>query len=76
MNAIVRNILGRAERWPEEDQEELAQVALAIELRRRGPHRASAEDLVAIDEAIDSLARGELAAEADIEALLAKHRHA
>ena len=74
MNAIVKNIIGRAERWPEEDQEELAQVALEIELRRRGPRRASDEELAAIDEALGAVARGEIAASDEIDALLAKFR--
>ena len=76
MNAIVRNIMGRLERWPEEDQEELAQVALAIELRREGPWRASADELQAIDEALDAVDRGDIETSAKIEELLAKHRNA
>jgi hypothetical protein len=76
MNAIVKEIIGRAEHWPEEDQEELAQAALEIELRRRGTHHASPEELEAIDLALAAVARGEFAADADIEALLAKYRGA
>lgn len=76
MNAIVREIIGRAERWPEEDQEELAQIALEIELRRKGAHRASADELAAIDQALAAVARGEIAGDADVEALLAKYRNA
>lgn len=72
VNAIVKNIIGRAESWPEEDQEELAQVALEIELRRRGARRATTEELAAIDEALGAVALGEIAADADVESLLAR----
>jgi hypothetical protein len=75
MNAIVREIIGRAEHWPEEDQEELAQVAFEIELRRKRAYLASAEELRAIDEAHAAVAEGRVAADSDVEALLAKYRN-
>jgi hypothetical protein len=34
MNAVVKDILRKVESWPEEDQEELAEVAREIEVRR------------------------------------------
>jgi hypothetical protein len=76
MNAMVKDIIGRAERWPAEDQEELAQAALEIELRRNGKYRATDAELVAIDEAVAAVGRGEIAADADVEALLARYRRA
>jgi hypothetical protein len=76
MNVIVKKIIGRAETWPEEDQEELAQIALEIELRRRGAYPASSEELTAIDEALRSIANGEAASAAEVESLLARHRRA
>ncbi len=76
MNAIVKEIIGRAEHWPEEDQEELAQAALEIELRRAGNYRATPEELAAIDQGLASAARGEFASEADVQALFAKYRGA
>ena len=36
MNMIVQEIIGRAEHWPLENQEEPAQLMLEIELRRKG----------------------------------------
>jgi hypothetical protein len=76
MNVIVKKIIGRAETWPEEDQEELAQIALEIELRRRSAYPASSEELTAIDEALRSIANGEAASAAEVESLLARHRGA
>ena len=36
MNQAAKEILRRAENWPQEDQEELAEVAREIEARRTG----------------------------------------
>lgn len=74
MNADLKEMLGRVARWPEEDQEELAQLALEIEARRHGVYHATAEELAAIDEALAALARGEIATDADVEAVYAKYR--
>ncbi len=76
MNAIVKEIIGRAEHWPLEDQEELAQLALEIELRRKGSHSANSDELKAIDAALAAVARGEIAADAEVETVLAKYRRA
>jgi hypothetical protein len=72
MNAVVKTIFDRVERWPEEDQEELAQLALEIELRRMGSHKASDQELAAIDEALAAVARGEIASGAEIDVLPAQ----
>ncbi len=45
MNADVKNTLARVANWPEEDQEELAQIALEIEARRHGVYHATPEEL-------------------------------
>ena len=76
MNAIVKEIIGRASHWPEEDQEELAQVALEIELRRSGVYHASADELSAIDAALAGVARGGIASDAEVDALFGKYRRA
>jgi hypothetical protein len=76
MNAIVKEIIGRAEHWPLEDQEVLAQLALEIELRRKGSYSANPDELKAIDAALAAVARGEISADAEIEAVLAKYRRA
>ncbi len=76
MNTIVKEIIRRAEHWPLEDQEELAQLALEIELRRKGSHSANPDELKAIDAALAALARGEIAADAEVESVLAKYRRA
>jgi len=76
MNADVKNMLSRVARWPEEDQDELAQVALEIEARRHGVFHATSEELQAIDEALTAVSRGEVASDEEVEAVFAKYRRA
>jgi hypothetical protein len=72
----LKHVLERVETWPEEDQEELAEVARDIEARRTGTYHATPEELAAIDEALGQVARGEVASEEEIEAAFAKFRGA
>jgi hypothetical protein len=51
MNANVKEILRQVDSWPEEDQQELAEVAREIEARRTGVYQATPEELRALDEA-------------------------
>jgi predicted transcriptional regulator len=74
MTINLKNVLARAESWSEQDQEELAQVALEIEARRHGLYHASPDELKAIDEALAAVARGELATDQEVEAVFAKYR--
>jgi predicted transcriptional regulator len=76
MNADVKMMLSRVERWPEEDQDELAQVALEIEARRHGVYHATPDELNAIDEALAAVARGEIASDEEVAAVFAKYRRA
>ena len=76
MNADVKTVLSRVPRWPEEDQDELAQVALEIEARRHGVYHATPEELQAIDEALAAVARGEIATEEEVKTVFAKYRRA
>jgi hypothetical protein len=74
MNVHLKQMLARAEQWSDEDQEELAQVALEIEARRHGLYHATPDELRAIDEALAAVARGEIASDAEVEAVFAKYR--
>jgi predicted transcriptional regulator len=74
MNAILKKILARAEAWSEKEQDELAQVALEIEARRHGVYHATEEELKAIDEGLAAVERGDIATDAEVEAVFAKYR--
>jgi len=76
MNISLKKMFARAEHWPEQDQEDLAQAALEIEARRHGVYHASDEELKAIDEALEAVARGEIASEQEVDAVFAKYRRA
>lgn len=74
MTINLKKVLARAESWSEQDQEELAQVALEIEARRHGVYHASPDELKAIDEGLAAIARGEIASDEEVEAVFAKYR--
>ncbi|HEY2229324.1 MAG TPA: hypothetical protein VGI22_16625 [Xanthobacteraceae bacterium] len=69
-------MLARVADWPEDDQDDLAQIALEIEARRHGVYHATAEELKAIDEALAAVARGEVATDEEVGAVFAKYRRA
>jgi len=48
MSPNVKEILLRVEAWPEEDQQELAEIVRNIEARRSGVYHATPEELAAI----------------------------
>jgi len=51
MSPAVKTILERVATWPEEDQEELADVAREIEARRTGVYVLDEDEKAAIDKA-------------------------
>jgi predicted transcriptional regulator len=61
---------------PDDGDDELAQIALEVEMRRHGPYDATPEELRAIDEGLAAVARGEIASDEEVEAIFAKYRQA
>ena len=74
MNASVKDILRKVESWPEEDQQELAEVARIIEARRTGIFRLSDEERAAVREGMAAARRGEFAPDDEIEKFYQLHR--
>jgi predicted transcriptional regulator len=70
----LETLLQRAANWPLEAQNELVQLAQEIEKSLQGDYQATAEELRAIDEGLESVRRGELATDEEVEAVLAKYR--
>jgi len=69
----VKTVLNRVPSWPQERQQELAELALEIEAELAGnPYHATADELVAIDEGL----AGEAASEAEVDAVFAIFRRA
>ena len=57
------DILDRINTWPEEDRDELAEVARAIEARRKGVYQVTPEEEEAIREGLADLQRGDCVSE-------------
>lgn len=71
MTKKLKELMERAQTWPEETQEELAELGLAPEERGREIYHATEDELRAIDEAD----RSGVASPEDVEAAFAKfHR--
>jgi hypothetical protein len=76
MTQDTKELLQKVESWPEQDQQELAEVIRDIEARQQGVYHPTTEELAAIDEALGQVARGEVASNEEIEAAFAKFRRA
>lgn len=56
---ILEEVMRQAERWPPEDQEELAERAREIEARRKGVYVMSGAERAAVREGLAQADRGE-----------------
>jgi len=69
MSPAAKEILQKIARWPEEDQEELVEIAREIEARRTGVYVLSDEERAAIADA----RRGAFASDEDAAAFWKRH---
>ena len=75
MRSRLKDLLRRAESWPETAQDELVRAGLEIEAEQTGGvYRPTSDELQAIDEALTQAERGEMASAREIEAAFAKFR--
>ncbi len=63
----------RVRSWPEEDQEELADVAREIESRRSGIYRLSDEERAAVRVGMDAARRGDFVTDEEMDAFYRLH---
>jgi len=71
----LKEAMQRVESWPEEAQEELAQIALEIDAGLKGgTYKATAEELAGIDRGLKAAREGRFATDEEVAAVLAKHR--
>ncbi|MBX9776314.1 MAG: hypothetical protein K2Y71_18195 [Xanthobacteraceae bacterium] len=70
MSPAIKQIIERVASWPEEDQEELAEIAREIEARRSGVYKATPDELRALDEA----ERSGIATDEEVEAAFRSFR--
>jgi len=69
MTQGTKEILRRVEHWPQEDQDELAEVAREIEARRTGVYVLSDDERAALDEAL----QGGVASDEEVTAFWKRH---
>jgi len=71
MSHAIKELFEQVTTLPQEDQEELAELARQIEARRTGVYRTTAEELQALDEA----ERSGIASDEEVEAAFRSFRH-
>lgn len=75
MTPKLKDMLQKAEAWPEWAQVELLAAAEDIHAGvSGGVYHATDEELRKIDEGLAAAERGEIASDAEVEAVFAKHR--
>lgn len=73
----LKDVLQRVEAWPEHAQDMLAELALEIDQElRQGQYRATPAELAGIDRGLKAAREGRFASDAEVEAVIAKHRPA
>jgi predicted transcriptional regulator len=74
MNAKLKDIIERADTWPEEAQEEAVQFLLALEQEYAEPYELSNEDRRAIDRGLEDMRQGRFATDEQVKAVFNRHR--
>jgi predicted transcriptional regulator len=76
MSPGTKTLLEQVQSWPEEDQEELADVAREIESRRTGVYRLSDEERAAVRAGMEAARRGEFASDEEMDDFYRLHHRA
>ncbi len=76
MSPGTKTLLEQVQSWPQEDQEELAEVAREIESRRTGVYRLSDEERTAVRAGIDAARRGDFASDEEMDEFYRLHSRA
>jgi len=67
MQPDTKKLLERVASWPQEDQEELVEIAAEIEARRAGIYHLSDEERAAVRKGMDAARRGEFVPDTEME---------
>lgn len=74
---LLSEAMKRVKTWPEEAQEELAEIALEIDATLKdGVYHATDHELAGIDRGLRAATEGRIATDDALASLLAKHRPA
>jgi len=71
---ILKEVMQRAETWPEEAQEALAEIALEIDAGLGGIYRLSDGERAGIERGLEAMREGRFASDERIAAILRKAR--
>lgn len=74
MNARLKDILERAQSWPEAAQEHAVQLLLTLEHEYAEPYELTDDDKTAIDRGLEDARQGRFASDEQIESLFKKYR--
>ena len=74
MTKLMQKALEAVRDWPQDRQDEAAGLLLALDRLGTTPYRATADELQAIDEALQQVARGERATQVQVEDAFARFR--
>ncbi|OGG79393.1 hypothetical protein A3A39_00595 [Candidatus Kaiserbacteria bacterium RIFCSPLOWO2_01_FULL_54_13] len=74
MKKVLADIIKRAENWPKEKQEELAEIVSEIDAKVSGVYHATPEELKGIDRGLNAAREGRFATKKAVEAAFAKFR--
>ena len=70
----INAVLDAIRSWPREDQEELADIARAVEARRSDVYVMTEEERVAVRQGLAEADRGEFVSDEDMEAFWKRNR--
>jgi predicted transcriptional regulator len=74
---LLKDVLERVEKWPEDAQTELAQIALEIDADlRSGKYQATPAELDGIDRGLKAAREGRFATDDRVDRVFEKHRPA
>ncbi len=76
MSLGTKTLLEQVQSWPEEDQEELADVAREIESRRSGIYLLSDEERIAVRAGMDAARRGDFVSDDEMDEFYRLHHRA
>jgi hypothetical protein len=74
MNIKLKDLIGRIETWPEEAQEEAAELLLALEREYAEPYELSPDDRAAIDRSLKEMREGRFATDEQVLKVFGRNR--
>ena len=75
MKSKLKEMVDRAETWPQEAQDEAIAALQAIEAELAQPYELTEDDRRAIDRGLEDVRRGRIASDEEVSRLFARYRH-